>query len=727
MPTLETEEQALPASTPGLRPSRREFLVSTTGGFMLSFCLPGMSRLALASGVPAPTQVNSYIQIGSDSSVTVLFGGCELGQGSMSGLAQLAAEELMVPWSKVKSVSAPPSAVSYITGGSSAIRDNYLPLRQAGAAVRMMLIQAAANTWKVPVTECAATNGTVVHTPTKRVLTYGALAPAAAKLIPPKTPVLVPDANLKLIGKSVQRLDIADKVNGRAIYGLDVRIPGMVYAAVKHCPSLGGTLASVPSNANGITYVGLGNAVAAVANNTYSALAAVGAGGDDGGGGGGNFQWNIPAFAAQVDSKLYATQAAQLMTTGKPVNGEVIGNAATAMAGAATKLSSTYSFPYLAHACMEVLNCTVNLTSTTCEIWAPTQASSWVQATAQALTGLPLNKITVHTTLLGGGLGRKIEQDYIGQAVQIAMAVKKPVKLTWPREEDFGRDMYRPMVLARINGGLDSKNNIVAWENRIVTPSILAQRGWISAGQEDGQATEGATLLPYAMQTRLVEFVAHPATVPIGFWRSVGSSFNAFVVESFIDELAHKIGLDPYTYRRDLLINNPRFLNVLDAAAQLGGWTTPLKAGHFRGIAIAEAFGTVVAEVVEISGASATGLTVVSVACAVDCGRVINPDSVTAQMQGGIVHGLGSVLWGHVTFSNGAASVRNFNNYRLVRMGDMPQITVKLLNNTNAPTGSGEPGVPPLGPALANAYFRATGIRVRNLPFFPNSSTMGGG
>ncbi len=726
--TVSAEQEAVPAaSNASSGTTRRTFIASATGGFMLQFCLPGLSRVALAVGAPAPTQVNSYIQIGADNSITVLFGGCELGQGSMSGLAQLVAEELIVDWAAVKSVSAPPSAISYITGGSSAIRTNYLPLRQAGAAVRTMLIQAAANTWKVPVSECVASKGIVTHTPTKRTLGYGALAPAAAKLTPPANPTLIADANLKLIGKPMRRLDIPDKVNGRAIYGIDVRIPNMVFAAVKHCPSLGGTVAKLPANGNGITYVNLGNAVAAVANNTYSALAAVGAGGDNGGGGGANFQWNIPASAAQINSALYATQATSLMATGKAVNAELIGNPATSIKTATTTLTSTYTFPYLAHACMEVLNCTVNLTATTCEIWAPTQASGWVQATAAAITGLPLAAITVHTTLLGGGLGRKIEQDYIAQAVTIAKAIKKPVKLTWPREEDFGRDQYRPMVVSKVQGGLDAKHNIVAWENRIVTPSILAQRGWIAAGAEDGQATEAATGLPYAMLSRSVDFVVHPATVPIGFWRSVGCSFNSYVSESFIDELAHAAGIDPYTYRRTLLANNPRFLAVLDAAAQLGGWTTALPAGHARGIAISEAFGTVVAEVVEISGATATGLKVVKVSCAVDCGRVINPDSVTAQMQGGIVHGLSSVLWGHITFTNGAASVRNFNNYRLVRMADMPQINVKILSNTNAPTGAGEPGVPPLGPALANAYFRATGIRVRNLPFFPAASKMSDG
>ena len=713
----------------GIRPSRRQFIVSAAGGFMLQFCLPGVSRFAEALGAPAPTQLNSYIQINPDSSVTILFGGCELGQGAMSGLAQIAAEELMVQWSKVTTLTVAPGAISYITGGSSAIRDNYLPVRQAGAAVRMMLMQAAANQWHVPVSSCSASNGVVTNTLTKQTLSYGALASAAALLTPPANPTLIPDSQLRLIGQSVQRLDLAPKVNGGAMYGIDVRIPNMVYAVVKHCPSLGGTLASTPAARNGITYVGLGNAVAAVGATTWDAMNALGEGGDDGGGdgGGGGIRWTIPPSAANVSSTIFATEAASIMSNGPVLQSELVGNPTVSMAKATNTLNATYTFPYLAHACMEVLNCTVSLGPTSCEIWAPTQAASWVQSTAQALTGLPLSSIVVHTTLLGGGLGRKIEQDYIAQAVQVAMAIKKPVKLTWPREEDFGNDLYRPMAVARVIGGTDHAGNIAGWENRIITPSILAQRGWIAAGAEDGQATEGATGLPYAMTSRLVEYGAHPSPVPIGFWRSVGLSFNTFVVESFIDEIAHSLNLDPYAYRRMLLANNPRFLAVLDAAATLGGWNSALPSGHARGIAIAETFGTVVAQVVEISNATATSVKVLSVACAVDCGRVINPDSVTAQMEGGIVHGLGAAQWGQVTFSNGAASVKNFNNYRLVRMADMPQVTVQILSNTNAPTGAGEPGVPPIGPALANAYFRLTGTRMRTLPFFPTQSKMGDG
>ena len=716
MSTELLEQTAQPSE--GLRVNRRKFLIGATGGFVLHFGLPGLSRLSQASGAPTPTQLNSYIQINGDNTVTVYFGGCEFGQGAMSGLTQLLAEELMVAWTQVRVQTAVAGSISYITGGSSAIHNNYLPLRQAGAAVRTMLIQAAAASWSVPVGECVATNATVVHVPTNRVLTYAALAPAAALLTPPANPALIPDAQLRFIGKSMPRFDIPSKANGQAVYGIDVRVPNMVYEVVRHCPSLGGTLAQAPYNPGGsvIAVVPLGNAVAVVANTTWDAWHS-----------GGGVTWNVPASSANINTTLFNTQAATIMANGPVVNAETVGNVATAMNLAAKTFSATYSFPYLAHACMEVLNCTVSWTPTSCTIWAPTQAASWVLQTAQALTGLAANQITVNTTLMGGGLGRKIEQDYIAQAIQVGMAVKRPVKLMWPREEDFGKDKYRPMVLSQVTAGVDSQNAIVAWNNRIVSPSILAQRGWIAAGAEDGQATEGATALPYAMGNRLVEYGAHPSPVPIGFWRSVGHSYNCFVVETMIDELAHLGGIDPYTYRRNLLVNNPRYLAVLDAAATLGNYTSPLKTGHARGIAIGEAFGTVVAQVVEISNATATSMTIVSVACAVDLGRVINPDSVTAQMQGGILHGISSILWGNITFANGVASVKNFSNYRIMKMHECPTISVSILPSTNPPSGAGEPGVPPVGPALANAYFKLTGTRVRTLPFFPTQSRMSDG
>lgn len=695
--------------------NRRQFLATATAGFVYQFVLPSVSRFGKAMAATTPVAMNSYIEVNPNNTVTIFFGGCELGQGAMSGLAQIAAEELMVEWSQVRTLTVPPEGISYITGGSSAIRDNYLPVRTAAAAVRVMMIQAGANTWGVAASTCYASNGFVIHQPTGRTLSYASLSATAATITPPTNPPFIANSAFRLIGKPVRRLDIPSKVNGSAKYGIDTRVAGMVYAVVKHTPSFGGTLVSTPAARNGVTYVGLGNAVAAVAATTWDAMNAF----DET-----DIHWNIPASAADLNDATFTQQAATVMAKGPFVRAETLGNPTLGLSQSEKFITATYTFPYLAHACMEVLNCTVDLTSSACTIWAPTQAAAWVQGTAAALTGLPASKITVHTTLLGGGLGRKIEQDYIAQAVQVAMAVKKPVKLTWPREEDFGNDMYRPMAVSYVRSGLNSSNQIAYWLNKIVTPSILAQRGWISAGAEDGQATEGATGLPYSMGSRIVNFGAHPSPIPIGFWRSVGLSFNGYVVESFIDEIAASLGLDPYQYRRTLLSNQPRFLKVLDAAATLGGWTEPLASGHGRGIAIVETFGTVVAEVVEISNVTSTSVKVVSVACAVDCGLAINPDSIQAQMEGGIVHAMGATLWGHIDFTNGASSVRNFDNYRLVRMSDMPKISVEIITSTNAPSGTGEPGVPPFGPAFANAYFRATGTRVRTLPFYPAQSHM---
>lgn len=695
--------------------NRRQFLATAAAGFVYQFVLPSVSRFGNAMAATTPVTMNSYIEVNPNNTVTIFFGGCELGQGAMSGLAQIAAEELMVEWSQVRTLTVPPEGISYITGGSSAIRDNYLPVRTAAAAVRVMMIQAGANTWGVATSTCYASNGYVIHRPTQRTLSYTALSATAATITPPANPPFVANSAFRLIGKPLRRLDISSKVNGSAKYGIDTRIAGMVYAVVKHAPAFGGTLASTPSARNGVTYVGLGNAVAAVAATTWDAMNAF----DET-----DIHWDIPASAADLNDATFAQQAATVMSKGPFVRAETLGNPTLGLSQSEKFVAATYTFPYLAHACMEVLNCTVDLTATACTIWAPTQAAAWVQGTAAALTGLPASKITVHTTLLGGGLGRKIEQDYIAQAVQVAMAIKKPVKLTWPREEDFGNDMYRPMAVSYVRGGLNGSNQIAYWLNKIVTPSILAQRGWISAGAEDGQATEGATGLPYAMGSRIVNFGAHPSPIPIGFWRSVGLSFNGFVVESFIDEIAASLGLDPYQYRRTLLSNQPRFLRVLDAAATLGGWTEPLASGHGRGIAIVETFGTVVAEVVEIASVTSTSVKVVSVACAVDCGLAINPDSIQAQMEGGIVHGMGATLWGHIDFTNGASSVRNFDNYRLVRLSDMPKISVEIISSTSAPSGTGEPGVPPFGPAFANAYFQATGTRVRTLPFYPAQSHM---
>ena len=500
-------------------------------------------------------------------------------------------------------------------------------------------------------------------------------------------------------------------------------LPGMVYAAIKPCPTLGGTVSgtvAVPTGA--IAAVSLGNAVAAVAGNTWQAMQAARQL---------SVNWSIPTSSASLDSTVIQTQAQTLMASGPVIVAESSGDTVGGLAGAASTVDVSYSLPYLAHACMEVLNCTVNLTSSSCDIWVPTQAPSSVLATAAALTGLATSQINVHPTFLGGGLGRKFEVDYVIQAIKIAQAIGQPVKLTWPREQDMGNDQYRPMALSRIQAGVDSTGNIVAWSNRIVSPSILGQRGWIPPAANDSQATDGATALVYGFGSRLVEYVKHPAAVPVGFWRSVGHSINAFAVESAIDEIALSLNIDPLLFRQRLLSASldplaSRGLAVLNQAASLGNWGTSLPSGHAQGLAFSVGFGSLVAEVVEISQPAAGSIKVHKVACAIDCGTAVNPDSVEAQMQGAIHHALSAALWGQVTFSAGVPSARNFSNYRVMVLNESPSISVDIIESGAALGGVGEPGVPGIAPAVANAYARLTGTRVRSLPFFPGAKMSDG-
>lgn len=719
--------------------NRRNFLVRAIGGLSIGFFLPEGGRVFdLEAQQAAQSQINAWIRIGTDNTITLEFGGCEMGQGAKSGLPQILAEELMVDWSQVTvEQSIANAAVSYTTGGSSAVSRRFMPLRLAGAAAREMLISAAMQkTGDSTRANYTAAGAQVSYNNGAQTWTYGQLAATAATLPIPTAPPLTPAGQYRLIGKPLPRVDIPSKVDGSAQYGIDVRLPGMVYAAIKHCPTIGGTLDSVPSKPSGAiavvpckAYYTRGlitantvNAVAVVAGDTWTAknmansLRAT---------------WTLPASTAGVDSTALSTQMTALMNTGTPLIAEPAGATqasaeaavTSALSLAATSIDSVYSVPYLAHATLEVLNCTVNLTATSCEVWAPTQAAMSVVTTVTTLTGLPASAVTVHTTYLGGGLGRKIEQDYIAQAVQVAMAVGKPVKLVWPREEDFAHDCSRPSAVVHVKAGLDSAHNIAGWYYRNVSSSILGQRGSLAAGAVDSQATEGATGLPYAFGRLVTEWVPVPAGIPVGFWRSVGCSINTFAVESAIDELAVAAGMDPFAFRYQNMTLDPRATAVLRAADTLSSWRKSLPKGHAWGVALSEAFGTWVCEVVDISG-SATSIQVNRVACVVDCGQVINPGSVEMQMQGSIVHGLNAALWGQITFAAGVSSVKNFNNYRMLKIGEMPTVTVQVMPSTAAPSGIGEPGVPPIAPAVANAFYRLTAKRVRTLPFFPGA-TMG--
>lgn len=740
------------------RIGRRQFL-ATAGGLTLGLVLPHAARFDEAQAAAPGNAVNAWLTVGTDESITLTIGATEMGQGSHAGLAQVLAEDLMVDYARVRIVQGGPSLVSPVpvgaainTVGSSVIRNNFWRLRDAAAVARETLVMAAmtrlgdGNRANYDVA-----NGVIRHLPSNTTLTYGAVASAAALLTPPSSAPLVPESQFAVIGKSLPRQDIPAKVDGSAKYGIDIRLPNMVFAVIKHCPSFGGRLAAQPSTpagmiavvptrvvaqaARGLEAVGNVNAVAVVGTNTWDAWQAAKRL---------NLQWTLPADAASLNSAQFLADAQALLQSATPyVAGAAnppgtlytversAGDANAAIATSAKMVDATYSLPYVPHACMEVLNCTVDyVAGLRCDIYAPTQSAKNVLSLAMSLTGLPADRISVKTTYLGGGLGRKAELDFVSQAIQVAMAIGRPVQLVWPREEDFTHDQYRPMALIRARAGLDRNNNVAGWTYRNVSPSILGQRGATLGSRGDSQGYEASQDLPYAFGTRLTEWVSHPSPVPVGFWRSVGASLNTFAVESMIDELAAAAGQDPYYFRTRLLTDS-RWMAVLNAAAAAGDWTAPLPSGRARGIAIGAAFNSIVAQVVEISSANSTSVKVNRVSVAIDCYLAVNPGSVEAQITGGVVHGLNAALYGKQNFSNGAAQGKNFNVNRMIRLSEMPQVKVVIMPtpatvDRAVPIGGvGELGVPTLAPALANAYFRLTGKRVRALPFFP-SATMGG-
>ncbi len=734
---------------------RRSFLTSAVSGLTLAFFMPEVNRMGELDAASTGVGVNSWLQVATDESITLTIGSSEMGQGSFSGLAQVLAEDLMVDYARVKTVQGGPTlatpapiGTAINTVGSSVIRTNFWKMRDAAAAAREMLVQAAMNAaGDASRANFTVANGVIRHTPDGKTWTYGSVALAASQLPLPTGAPLVPDAQFRLIGKTMPRFDIPQKVDGSAIYGLDVRLPNMVYAVIKHCPSFGGTLAKTPTapagylvvptkvaagTNRGLEAVGNVNAVAVVGSNTWDTWQKAKQL---------SLSWTLPANAAKLNDAQFLADAQALAVNATPyavgaANGPgtlytVEGDASTtnaAIAGAAKVVDATYTLPYVSHACMEVLNCTVDyVPGVKCEVWAPTQSAKAVMSlVATLIPTLTPAQITVHTTYLGGGLGRKAEVDFVSQALQVAMVVGKPVKLMWPREEDFTHDQYRPMALVHAKAGMTASGQVMGWSYRNISPSILAQRGSVLGAKGDSQGYEASQALPYAFGARVVEYVTHPSQIPVGFWRSVGASINTFAVESMVDELAAAAGMDGYLFRKSLL-TDPRWTAVLDAVAKMG-WNTPLPAGHYRGIAIGTAFNSIVAEVVEISAVTSTGLKVNSVSIAMDCYLAVNPGQIEAQLTGGMVHGLNAALYGKQTFVNGAAQAKNFSRSRMIRPSEMPAVSVTLIPNPAAADrtkligGAGELGVPTFAPALANAYYAATKKRVRALPLFPNAT-----
>jgi isoquinoline 1-oxidoreductase beta subunit len=644
-----------------------------------------------------------------------------MGQGTYTSMPMLLAEELEVGLDQVRVEHAPPDDKLYglpgwgvqMTGASTSVRLLYEPLRQAGAAARTMLVAAAAQTWDVDPATCRAHRGVVTHPPTGRKLAYGALADRAAKM-PVPTQVKLKDAkDFTLIGTPAKRLDTPAKVNGTAQYGIDVRLPGMKIATVAASPVVGGKLVSVDdSKAKRIKgvrqIVRLDDVVAVVADNMWAAkegLRALVIRWDDGP--------NGTVNTADVVKEL--AEAAQ--TQGVVVRKD--GDAAAAIAAAPRKIEAVYEVPFLAHAAMEPVNCTVHVRPDSCEVWTGSQVLSRAQAGAAKVTGLPLEKVVVHNYYLGGAFGRRLEFDYVPQAVRIGQHVQGPVKVIWTREEDIQHDVYRPHYYDRMAAGLDAQGQPIAWTHRLVGPAILAR--WappVFKNGIDADAVDGAEQLLYDIPSIRIEYVRHEEPVlNTGFWRGVGVTHNNFVIESFIDELAAAAKKDPVEYRRSLLRKSPRATAVLDLAAQAAGWGRPLPAGRGRGVSVLySGWNSYLAQVAEVSVSKAGEVRVHRIVCAIDCGAIVNPDTVKAQAEGGIIFGIGGALWGEVTLEKGRVQQSNYHDFRVMRINEAPPIEVHLVRNLEAPGGMGEPPTAVTAAALSNAIFAVTGKRIRKLP-----------
>jgi len=663
------------------------------------------------------------VRIGSDGQIVLTMPYVEMGQGTYTSISMLIAEELEVDLKQVQVEHAPPNEKLYAnpllgvqaTGNSNAIRGAWQPLRQAGAVARTMLVSAAAKRWNVDVATCRAQSGEVLHEPTGKRIKYGELVSDAAGLPIPENVALKRPEDFKLIGTPAKRVDAPPKVNGTAVYGIDVRPPGVQIATLAQSPVFGGRVKSVDDRAaravKGVRQiVRLDDAVAVVADHMGAAkkgLAALA------------IEWDDGPHASLSTAEI-ANQLEQA-TLGSGAVAQNIGDVDKAMASAVTKIEATYQVPFLAHATMEPMNCTVHVRPDVCEVWVGSQAIARCQAAAAKVTGLPLDKIVVHNHLIGGGFGRRLESDGVARAVEIAKQVDGPVKVVWTREEDIQHDMYRPYWFDRLTAGLDANGKPVAWSNRYAGSSVIAR--WLPQAFKDGldpDSTEGAINLVYALPNLHVEYVqVEPPGIPTAFWRSVGPSHNVFVTESFIDELAAAAKQDPVVYRRALLNKSPRAKAVLELVAEKAGWEQPLPQGFGRGISLQFVFATCMAQIAEVEVSRAGKVRVHRVVCAVDCGIPINPDTIRAQIQSAIIFGITAALYGEITLKVGRVQQTNFDTYQMLRIHDAPEIEVHIVQSSEPPGGMGEAGTSAIVPAIANAIFAATGKRLRKMPVDP--------
>jgi isoquinoline 1-oxidoreductase beta subunit len=741
--------------------SRRKFLVAGAlvgGGFAVGYGFlrsgePGHAALTATTN-EGEIALNAWVKVDELGHVTVAIPRSEMGQGIYTALAMLVAEEMDANFDEVSAEQAPIDDVYanvailqdslpfsdkhhdgedtvgawgmervarflgvQTTGGSTSVRDAWFPMRQAGATAKAMLLQAAARTWGVPPAEITIKNGLVNHAGSGKSGGFGDFVELAALEKVTQDPVLKNSSEFRLIGTPQPRLDIPSKVNGSAVFGADVELEGMVHAAVKLSPEIGGTLishgaAAVKDMPGVLKVVPFENGVAVVADSFWRAKTAVEA---------------LPAVFNPGPAKKYSSDSilslleenlesedARIYTE----NGDAFG----AIHKAQTPVKAIYKVPFLAHACMEPMNCTALVTETGVEVWMPNQAPTLIKWFAEKIADVPAENVKVHTTLLGGGFGRRADIDLVVMAVTIAKEMKgRPVKLLWTREHDIQHDMYRPAAVSRFEGALDPEGKITGWANRIVSQSIsrsftARMLPWAAMDTPDNTTSEGAADLPYEFANSLIDHIPVELPIEVGFWRSVGHSYNGFFTESFMDEMAHAANADPINFRLAHLEEHPDFTNVLKRLAKVSNWSTPLGSGRARGVALHESFSSIVGQVVEITVNGNKEVTVDKVYCVIDCGAVVNPDTVKAQMEGGIIFGLTAALYGEIEIEDGAVVNSNFPDYEMLRLANCPEIKVHLAPSGRKLGGVGEPGTPPIAPALTNAIFAATGERIRELP-----------
>ena len=698
--------------------SRRAFLkggAAVGGGLLLGFHLPLASAASTEAAVFAP---NAFIRIDRRGKVTLIMPQVEMGQGVYTAVAMILAEELDAPFDQVTLQAAPPSDALYgnpffhiqVTGNSNSIRAFWMPLRKAGAGARVLLVRAAAQAWKVDPATCRTDSGQVLHEASGRRLAYAALVDRAAGLTPPPEPPLKPVTEFKLIGKPLKRLDTPEKVNGKVIYGIDVMPPGVKFAAIAACPVFGGKVGHVDDNkAKAIAgvrqVVVLDDLVAVVGDHTWAALSGLKAL---------DIAWNEGPNAGVSSDDVWKQIRAASEKEG--VVAKSVGDAAKGL----TKgdlLEAAYELPFLAHAPMEPMNCTVHLKRDACEVWVGSQVLARAQAVAAKVCGLPLEKVTVHNHLIGGGFGRRLEVDGVEKAVRIAQHVEGPLKVIWSRPEDIQQGVYRPVYRDRISASL-SDGRIAAWKYRITGSAVIAR--WFAPVFQHGidiDAVDSAVDIPYDIPDLRVEYVRdEPPAVPTGFWRGVGPNNNVFATEGFIDELAKKAAKDPVAFRRDMLGKSPRLKAALELAASKSGWGSALPPRTGRGVAVQTSFGSFIATVAEVEVDESGEVRVRRIVSAVDTGIVVNPDTVVAQLQGGLIFGLTAALYGEITINKGRVQQSNFHDYRMLRIDQVPAIEVHLIKSGEAPGGIGETGTTAAPPAVGNAIFAATGIRLRRLP-----------